>query len=73
MRLRVEPWMRDVADILGSLDDAETAAERRREQQRPRAGRPTFHPDYKHPARLYEQKRSASAGEAWVEIAAGAP
>jgi conjugative relaxase-like TrwC/TraI family protein len=49
----------DVADILGRVDDAETAAERRRERQRPRAGRPTFGADHAYPTRLHEQQRIA--------------
>jgi Ti-type conjugative transfer relaxase TraA len=49
----------DVADILGRVSDAETAAERRREPQRPPAGRPTFSPAYQYLARLNEEHRIA--------------
>jgi conjugative relaxase-like TrwC/TraI family protein len=49
----------DVADILARVDDAEAAAERRRERERPRAGRPTFSPGYEYSARLHEQQRIA--------------
>jgi hypothetical protein len=49
----------DVANILGRIDDAETAAERRRERQRPRAGQPTFMPGYHYSAGLDEEQRIA--------------
>ncbi len=49
----------DVADIVGRVDAAEAAAERRREKQHQGARQHSFDSADRYPARQYEQQRSA--------------
>jgi hypothetical protein len=50
----------DVADILGRVQAAETAAERRRQEQQQRVRNPSLDSAYHYPVRQHEQQRSAA-------------